>query len=62
MLNNPVDLNTSVETLRKLDPSFSTMEALVIREVSNGPGMYFVIAAMILVLISMFLLFIYKDD
>ena len=62
MLNNPVDLNTSVETLRKLDPSFSTMEALVIREVSNGPGMYFVIAAMILVLISMFLLFIYKED
>lgn len=62
MLNNPVNLNTSVETLRKLDPSFSTMEALGILEVSGGPGMYFVIAAMIMVLVSMFLLFIYKED
>lgn len=62
MLNNPVNLNTSVETLRKLDPSFSTMEALRIQEVSGGPGMYFVIAAMIMVLVSMFLLFIYKED
>ena len=62
MLNNPVNLNTSVETLRKLDPSFSTMEALGILEVSGGPGMYFVIVAMIMVLVSMFLLFIYKED
>ena len=62
MLNNPVNLNTSVETLRKLDPSFSTMEALGILEVSGGPGMYFVIAAIIMVLVSMFLLFIYKED
>lgn len=62
MLNNPVNLNTSVETLRKLDPSFSTMEALGILEVSGGPSMYFVIAAIIMVLVSMFLLFIHKED
>ena len=62
MLNNPVDMNTSLETLRKLDPSFSTMEALGITEVSNGPGMYFVIAAMIIVLVTMLLLFVYKEE
>ena len=62
MLSAPVDMNTPLETLQKLDPSFSSMEALGITDVSNGPGMYFVIAAMICVLVTMLLLFVYKEE
>lgn len=62
MLNTPVDMNTPLETLQKLDPSFSSMEALGITEASTGPGMYFVIAAMICVLVTMLLLFVYKEE
>ena len=62
MLNNPVDMNTSLETLRKLDPSFSTMEAMGILEAGKGIGSIFVIASIIIVLITMFVLYISKDE
>lgn len=62
MLNNPVDVNSSLDTLRKLDPSFSTFEGVAILEAGNGIGSIFVIASIIIVLVTMFALYISKDE
>lgn len=62
MFNNPVDVNTPLSTLQKLDPSFSTFEGIAILEANKGIGSIFVIVSIILVLITMFALYISNDE
>ena len=62
MLNNPVDINASLETLRKLDTFYYTMKSVGILEAYNGPGFFFVLAAMIFVLVTMFLLYVGEGE
>ena len=62
MLNNPVDINASLETLRKLDSFYYTMKSVGVLEAYNGPGFFFVMAAIISVLATMFLLYVSEDE
>ena len=51
-----------LETLRRLDFSFSSMEAIEISDVLQGPAFFFVIFSVVLILVATFLYYIAKED
>ena len=50
------------DVLRRLDFSFSSMEAIAITNVSQGPAFFFVIASVVLILVTTFLYYIGNDE
>ncbi len=54
------DMNLDV--LRRLDFSFSSMEAIVIKDISKGPAFFFVIFSVVFILVTTFLYYIKKED
>lgn len=51
-----------LEVLRRLDFSFSSMEAIVINNVSKGPAFFFVIFSVVFILVTAFLYYIKEED
>ena len=51
-----------LEALRRLDFSFSSMEAIEINDVLNGPAFFFVIFSIVFILVTTFLYYIKRED
>lgn len=51
-----------LDVLRRLDFSFSSMEVMVITDVLRGPGFFFVVVSVILILVTAFLYYIQREE
>ena len=51
-----------LEVLRRLDFSFSSMEAIVIKDISKGPAFFFVIFSVVVILVTTVLYYIKRED
>lgn len=51
-----------LDVLRRLDFSFSSMEAIVIKDISKGPAFFFVIFSVVFILVTTVLYYIKRED
>ena len=51
-----------LEALRRVDFSFSSMEAIEINDILRGPAFFFVIFSVVFILVTTFLYYIKRED